>query len=204
MNAEPKPINPAVESEPTSTSDVVPMWLIALLLLALFWAALSFDRYGGWFQDRVYGPFVSIAHVEQFQPATGGGEAVFRRGKALFEANCALCHGSDGNGKPTQGPPLAGSEWVISPGVNRLIRIPRVGLAGPITVKGEPWNLNMAAMAPMSTHSPEDLAAILTYIRQSWGNKASEVTPEQVEAVDAELADHPQQYTAEELSKLPE
>ena len=50
--------------------------------------------------------------------------------------------------------------------------------------------------------SDEDLAAVLTYMRQSWGNKASEVTPEQVKAVRDELGNRSQPFTAEQLNAV--
>ena len=61
---------------------------------------------------------------------------------------------------------MAGSEWVVAKGVNRLAHIPLAGLAGPIQVAGKEWSLNMAAMGAAL---PDDsLAAVLTYIRSSW------------------------------------
>jgi hypothetical protein len=105
-------------------------------------------------------------------------------------------------GKPGQAPPFAGSEWVLAEGVNRLIRIPQVGLNGPVEVKGQPWNLSMAGMG--APYSDDDLAAVLSYIRKSWGNKASVVTAEQVKKVRAELGNRSQPYTVDELKKLPE
>jgi mono/diheme cytochrome c family protein len=114
---------------------------------------------------------------------------------------CALCHNPDGAGKPNQAPPLAGAELVLG-SANRLIHIPLAGLQGPLTVKGQQWNLAMPAMG--AALSDEDLAAVLSYMRQSWGNKASEITPEQVAKVRQELGGRTQPYTAAELEKLPE
>ncbi len=199
MNAEPnQPSRVLPETEPTFAATTVPMWLIATMLVLLFLGAWYFDTRGGWFEARVYTPFRSLADVERFQPRSGG-DAVVLRGKVLFEQNCALCHNPDGMGKPAQAPPLAGSEWVLTAGVNRLIRIPQVGLAGPIEVKGQVWNLPMAAMGVM--YSDDDLAAVLSYIRNAWGNKASLVTAEQVKKVRAELAGRSQPYTGDELKK---
>jgi mono/diheme cytochrome c family protein len=199
MNAEPnQPSRVQPETEPAFAATTVPMWLIATMLVLLFLGAWYFDARGGWFEARVYTPYRSLADVERFQPRSGG-DAVVLRGKVLFEQNCVLCHNPDGMGKPAQAPPLAGSEWVLAAGVNRLIRIPQVGLVGPIEVKGQPWNLNMAAMGVM--YSDDDLAAVLSYIRNAWGNKASIVTAEQVKKVRAELAGRSQPYTGDELKK---
>jgi mono/diheme cytochrome c family protein len=202
MNADSsQPCCPTPDAEPTAAATTVPMWLVVLTLVLLFFAAWGFDRKSGWFEPKVYGPFVSLADVERFQPPKGG-EEWRPRGKALFEANCALCHNVDGSGKPAQAPPLAGSEWVTTAGVNRLIRIPQVGLAGPIQVKGQEWNLNMAGMG--APYTDEQLADVLSYIRNSWGNQASVVTPEQVKQVRAEIGGRAQPYSADELKALPE
>lgn len=201
MNAEGKTANAAPEAEPTSALTTLPIWLLVLLLLLLFCGAVSFDRRGGWFKPQVYGPYVSVEDVERFQPRARG-VANLSRGKTVFEMACALCHGKDGMGKPGQFPPLAGSEWVTAPGANRLIRIPLVGLAGPIKVKGQDWNLAMTAMG--AALSDDDLAAALSYIRQAWGNQAPPVTPEQVKAIRAELGNRTQPMSADELLRLPE
>ncbi|MBP9902743.1 MAG: cytochrome c [Verrucomicrobiota bacterium] len=199
MNAEPSQSGRVVlETEPTATGLTVPMWLIAAMLVLLFLGAWYFDARGGWFEAKVYEPYHSVADVARFQPRSGG-DAVLLRGKVLYEQNCALCHNPDGMGKLAQAPPLAGSEWVLAAGVNRLIRIPQVGLAGPIEVKGQLWNLNMAAMGVM--YPDEDLAAVLSYIRNAWGNKASVVTAEQVKKVRTELAGRSQPYAPDELKK---
>lgn len=108
--------------------------------------------------------------------------SVMEMGKTGF-ALCAACHGADGNGVPNIAPPLAGSEWVMGP-VENLIRIQLRGLQGPITVKGKEYNLMMAAL---SFQSDEQIAAVLTYVRNSFGNKASSVIPAQVKALRGEV-----------------
>ena len=189
------------EGEPTVATTTVPMWLIVGTLVLLFLSAWYFDRRGGWFQSKVYAPYVSLANLDEFQPPKGGDDGI-RRGKILFEQNCALCHNTDGAGKPGQAPPLAGSEWVLTAGVNRLIRIPQVGLAGPVKVKGQEWNLNMAGMG--AAYSDEQLADVLSYVRNSFGNKATLVTPEQVKKVRTDLGGRAQPYSPDELMKLEE
>jgi mono/diheme cytochrome c family protein len=132
-----------------------------------------------------------------YQPPVGGPDLA--SGKAGYEKVCGLCHGNDGMGKPGQAPPFAKSEWALgSP--NRMIRIPLAGLAGPIQVAGTQFDLSMPAMG--AALPDDDLAAVLTYIRQSWGNKASAVTPEQVKAVRAEVGNRSQPWTAEQLNAI--
>lgn len=200
MNSEMNQPIQSATAEMETPRSAVPVWLVILMVLLLYWGGLYFDQHGGWFSPQVYAPYASVAEVEKFQPPASGGPPP--QGRRYYDLICALCHNPDGAGKPGQAPPLVGSEWVLAEGANRLIRIPIVGLNGPIEVKGQQMNLSMAAMG--ASLSDEDLAAVLTYIRQSWGNKASDVTPEQVKAVRADLANHPQAYMVEELKKLPD
>ena len=119
--------------------------------------------------------------------------AVMAIGKVQFIV-CAACHGQNAEGGPA-GPPLAGAEWVTGP-VSNLIRIQLRGLKGPIVVKGVEYNFP-AGMAPMAYQDDAQIAAVLTYVRNSFGNKASAVTPEQVAALRSEVGKP--QLTVDEL-----
>lgn len=110
--------------------------------------------------------------------------AVMEAGKTEY-ALCQACHGPDGNGVPGLAPPLAGSEWVMGP-VENPIRITLRGLGGPIKVKGVDYNLPAPMMA-VAHLSDAQLASVLTYVRNSWGNKASAVTADQVKAFRGEV-----------------
>jgi cytochrome c oxidase cbb3-type subunit 2 len=131
-----------------------------------------------------------------------GEDTMFARGRAVYGSLCGLCHGNDGLGKPGQAPPLAGSEWVNARGVQRLARISLAGLNGEIQVGGRDWNLSMAAMG--AALSDTDLAAVLTFIRQSWGNQAGSVTADEMQAVRATLGVRPQPMTDDQLKSMPE
>jgi mono/diheme cytochrome c family protein len=104
-------------------------------------------------------------------------------------------------GKPGQAPPLAGSEWVNAAGFHRLAQIPLDGLNGDFQVEGKDWNLNMAPMG--AALSDSDLAAVLTYIRSSWGNKGGPVTADDVKAIRAAVGGHPA-VSAAQLGSIPE
>ena len=167
------------------------------MALLLYWGAVYFDQHGAWFNSEVYQPYQTYAQLESFQPKGEGSNLA--RGKAVFDTICALCHGLDGEGKAGQAPPLAGSEWAQGdPG--HMIRIPLYGLSGSVSVKGQVYNLSMPAMG--AALSPDDLAAVLTYIRSSWGNKASPITAAQVSAIKTEVGNRSQPFSADELMKL--
>ena len=198
MSPEPQQSLPmTADAEPQAGRIPVPVWLIVLFFLLLYWGMVYFDQHSGWFDAQVYTPYRSGAELVLYQPPIGGPD--LSRGKAVYENICGLCHNNDGSGKPGQAPPLAGSEWALG-NPNHMIRIPLAGLAGPVEVKGQQWNLAMPAMG--AALPDDDLAAVLTYIRQSWGNKASAITPEQVKAVRAAVGSRTQPWTADELKAI--
>lgn len=121
--------------------------------------------------------------------------AVMATGKVQYMV-CAACHGQNGEGGPIA-PPLAGSEWVNGP-VSNLIRIQLRGLQGPITVKDKEYNFP-GGMAALAYQTDEQIAGVLTYVRNSFGNKAPAVKPEQVAALRSEVGKP--QLTAAELTK---
>jgi mono/diheme cytochrome c family protein len=199
MSAEPNQPAPATPeaAEPRAGRTPVPVWLFVLLFLLLYWGMVYFDQRSGWFNSQVYVPYRSFVEVQKCQPVTGGVDLL--RGKTIYENVCALCHNTDGMGKPNQAPPFVGSEWVAGVPA-RMIQIPLTGLSGPVPVAGKEWNLAMPAMG--AALSDDDLAAVLTYIRHTWG-KASPVTPEQVKAIRAKLGNRTQPSTATELNSVP-
>lgn len=100
-------------------------------------------------------------------------------GKQAYEANCASCHQANGQGLPGMFPPFAGAE-IPNGDPKEHIEIVLKGKSGPMTVLGKQYN---GAMPPFSQLSDEEIAAIITYERTSWGNKGSVVTADQVKAL---------------------
>jgi len=168
-------------------APTAPVWIFALTLLLLFACGVYFDRHSGWFDAQVYAPYHTSEELEAYQPKSGAA-AMFAEGKKTYGMICAACHGDDGMGKPGQAPPLANSEWVNAASFKRVEEIPQIGLTGDIHVAGQDWNLSMAPMG--AALSDSDLAAVLTYIRGSWGNKASPVAETDIKAMRAAVAGH--------------
>ena len=94
----------------------------------------------------------------------------------LYAKQCLTCHQANGGGVPGMFPPLAGNGKITGPSSD-LIRIVLFGLQGPLTVNGKDYNQLMPAQAYLSD---KQIAELLTYIRSSWGNKASSVSAEEV------------------------
>jgi len=190
--------------EPAAGQAGVPIWLILLLGLLVYWGMVYLDNHGGWFNPEVFEPFQSYEQLSLSQPYDPE-RSYAALGEAVFKESCALCHQTTGLGKEGQFPPLAGSDWLLASGPNRIGRIVLNGLTGPIRVEaaGGVVGLN-ATMAPLGgTYSDEKVAAVLTYARRQWGNKASKITPDQIKAIRTAIAAHPAPFTPDELLQIP-
>ncbi len=137
-------------------------------------------------------------------PAAGEGDEAGADPAAMMKLGqqqylmCGACHGQNGEGTAA-GPPLAGSEWVNGPAEN-LIRIQLRGLIGPIEVKGQQYDFP-GGMQPMAYQNDEQIAAVLTFVRNSFGNEGAAVSPEDVAALRGEVGKP--QLTAGELLPPP-
>lgn len=127
----------------------------------------------------------------------------FVKGREIYlrEGFCGTCHQPDGEGLSASGfPPLAGTPWVEG-SEDRLIKLVLNGLQGPIEVK----NVRYSGQVPMTPFGgmldDEEIAAVLTYVRNTFGNKASAVTPEKVAAVRQATKDKKGFYSPDELLK---
>jgi nitrite reductase (NO-forming) len=107
-------------------------------------------------------------------------EAQLERGKRIFMQTCFACHQPDGKGLPNIFPPLAGSDYLLADH-ERSIRIVTKGLTGPVTVKGQTFNNVM----PPQVLTDQQIADVLTYVTNSWGNSASAYTVDDVRRVKA-------------------
>ena len=112
------------------------------------------------------------------EPVTGPKfDQVFAQGKKIYESQCMECHGSDGKGLPPHYPPLGGNRALTMVSAVNPIRIVLNGGFAPGTA-GNPRPYGM----PPYSHQMDDyeVAAVVTYIRSSWGNKAPPVTASEV------------------------
>ncbi len=97
-------------------------------------------------------------------------------GESVFRKNCMICHMENGMGIPGLNPPLSETKWVNGE-PEQLIHIVLNGLNGPIEVKGEMYQGVMASHAHLSD---EEIAAVLTYVRSSFGNQSDPISIEEV------------------------
>ena len=161
-----------------------------------------FDRNSGWFSEQVYAPYRSFQEVEALQPVSGAPNLVQLGLQVYNKPTCVACHQANGKGLPGQFPPLVKSDWVLEPEPGRIIRAVLDGLSGPIKVEGQ--SFNGAWCLGESALTDEEIAAVLTYVRQNpdWGNNAPAVKPERVKEVREKTKGHNQPYSPEELLKI--
>jgi mono/diheme cytochrome c family protein len=100
------------------------------------------------------------------------------RGEKVYTANCQSCHMPAGEGITGVFPPLAKSDYLMND-QKRAIRSVLHGVSGEITVNSVKYNMDMPAQNALSD---EEVADVLNYIQNNWGNKAKAVTPAQVKA----------------------
>jgi mono/diheme cytochrome c family protein/glucose/arabinose dehydrogenase len=180
-------------------------------------AVAGLDKHEAEFQEAIKGKIkdsnlekwltIGAADVKEKPPAesvlTGDHLASFKRGKNLFTGNavCASCHGADGMGMPSLGPPLNESEWVTGkPDI--LLAIILNGMSGPITVNKVNYTptADMPGFALNTMISDKDLADVATYIRHEWDNTAEMVKPDQVAKMRAATASRAgKAYTAKDF-----
>jgi len=109
-------------------------------------------------------------------------DILIAEGKKTYASNCSMCHQLTGEGIPGVFPPLAKSDYMeklATDGREALVRIPHAGLSGKITVNGKEYNGAMPAIANISD---QELAEVITYVTNSWGNQAKAFSVEEVNA----------------------
>jgi mono/diheme cytochrome c family protein len=115
----------------------------------------------------------------------------FDAGKAVYTSLCSACHQEDGRGKEKMAPPLVGSELTLGP----------PGVPARILLNGKEGQVGL--MPPLGTVlNDEQIAAVLTYTRRSWGNQGTAVAPADVAETRKAAADRTRPWTDEELTKL--
>ena len=160
------------KEEPQEGFSPVPIFLMFIFAALCFWGGVYLVEHSGGYRWDAYSP--------DFNPSAGAPKpieiALFDRGAKVYRNQCAQCHQADGNGVLGVYPPLVASNWVTGhPQV--VSRILINGLNGPIVVKGSKYNGNMPAFGSSGLAlSDKDIAGVITYIRQEWGNSASDVT----------------------------
>ena len=109
---------------------------------------------------------------------------------------CAACHGVDGKGVPGIFPPLDGAAWAVGD-PERMTKIVLHGLMGELEVKGQKYNNVMAPLG--ATLDDQQIADVLSFVRQNWSNDASSVSVQQVSKVRKKTTARKMMYQPAEL-----
>ncbi len=176
--------------EPRDGHEPAPAWLIFFFMAVLGWCGWYLGTYDGHFRANVYiedvgrgaAPAAAGAAVEAVDPMV--------LGKRIYN-NCMACHQKDGQGVAGTYPPLAGSEILLGPPAVPAAIVLH-GLEGPITVEGVQYN---NAMPAWGHFSDDQIAAVLTFARSSFGNQGEPVAGTLVTAVREATASRTQPWT---------
>lgn len=141
--------------------------------------------YSGELMDNIYlpeGPGIqsmpTTGEIKESEIPAKSFEEQMKFGKLVYGQTCIACHQSEGQGIPNAFPPLAKSDY-LNADVNRAIDIVLHGKSGEITVNGVKYNSIMTKQLI----SEEEVANVLTYVYNSWGNNKTVVTTEMVKKV---------------------
>jgi len=176
---------------PPEGMEAPPMWLWMVIFGVMLFSTFYLGSYTGDFSPDPW--------LQSSKPvATTGAapEEVTVDGAQIYSSRCANCHQANGEGVGGAFPPLNQTEWVTD-AEGPIIRILLHGLVGEIEVRGNVYNGNMPAWGRQL--SDAEIAAVITHVRQSWDNDASEITAEEVAAVRDATAGRATPWTADEL-----
>lgn len=111
--------------------------------------------------------------------AQDGLKTSIERGKKVYENTCLACHQINGGGVPGMNPPLKKTKWVLGD-KKTLIGMVLKGLDKEIEVNGETYSNTMPSFAMLSD---KEIADVLTYVRNNFGNKASQIREADVKKI---------------------
>jgi mono/diheme cytochrome c family protein len=209
------------QAEPRDGFEPVPFWVAVVCGGLLAWGGYYIGSYTADFRADVY----DRADLKDVAPPATAGpdpnpktrDELKSIGEQKYIALCVGCHGTDGKGlkeQPGKYPPLAASEWVVGDKATpaRLSRILLYGLKDPLVVQGKTYNDLMPARG--AELRDYQIAGLITYIRNSFGNEGDKdnakpaVTADEVKAARAKegtrKANGTAPYTADELMKVTE
>jgi mono/diheme cytochrome c family protein len=187
--------------DPVEGREPVPWWVWGAVVVAIFWGGFYLGRFGGTFGAETHVALQGREPVTAQRAAaarTAAASSPVEAGRRVYENACQTCHQANGRGVSGIFPPVVGSRWVTGDPAT-LVRIVLGGLRGPIEVAGETYNGAMPAWA--NQLSDDEIAAVLTYIRQWEANSAGPVEPSLVADLRPESEERAGPWTVEALEE---
>ena len=161
------------EQLPEEGNERGPWWMYAIIIATLAFGFFYMGRYLGEISDQPHVLFTTPAPTDVAPEEVD----LMAQGRRVYTRLCQSCHQQDGAGVPGAFPPLGGSDWVAGD-PERPVYIVLHGFRGEIVRQGVTYNAMMPGFGRLL--SDEDVASVVTYIRNSFGNEAPEVTPDEV------------------------
>jgi mono/diheme cytochrome c family protein len=186
--------------EPTEGFSPIPIVILFVFSALIFIGGIYMGTMSGQFSPLAFDVTRDYTVAVAAEP-----QAVdpMKLGARLYGQSCLACHQAEGQGVPNAFPPLANSPYVTG-NPERLIKIVSHGLTGPIEVLGQNYNSIMPAqIGPASAlrTDPERVAAVLTYVRASFGNSAEPISAEQVQQVWNQIGPRSAPWTVGDLGE---
>ena len=160
------------------------MKLLRLIAFVLLSACASSGEEEGKTADTQDAPADPPVETKAEEETAVAMTPVMEQGKSVYSQYCLACHQANGKGVPGAFPTLAQTKWTEGD-AEMLVPVIINGMQGAIEVKGESYN---SVMPQHGFLSDEDIAAVLTYVRQSFGNDAGEITTDKVAKIRSEVA----------------
>ncbi len=164
----PSPAELREEADPTERIKPIPL-AVVVVTLAMVLTGVAYIITSDAPGPSVLGDRRTLADLAGPVRTAGAAD-----GKQVYTANCVACHQAGGTGLPGVFPPLDGSEWAVGD-ARVLANILLHGINGEITVKGATYKGSMPAFKQLGD---EELAAVATYVRSTWSNKAEPLKAE--------------------------
>ncbi|MDR6565161.1 Cytochrome c, mono-and diheme variants [Chitinophaga ginsengisegetis] len=125
--------------------------------------------------------FSAVLSFLSAQTKKPGANPAMARGKKVYEQYCLTCHQVDGSGVPHLNPPLIKTTFVLGDKPT-LVQVILKGMQSSVPIDDEYYSNNMP---PHNFLKDQEIADVLTYVRNNFGNKASAVTAAEVKAIRA-------------------
>lgn len=191
--------------DPLESDRPWPLYVWIFVMLMVSWATTYFALYSGDGSIQGGDQRVLVTEKSELTVKKEVSSAVdikisledqLSGGKKVYSSICMACHQANGQGLSGAFPPLAKSPWVLGR-PERIVKLILHGLAGEIEILGQKYNGVMPAHKDQ--FNDQEIANVVTYIRKSWGNDATEISSEFVSKIRDEHKDKNDAWKAEEL-----
>lgn len=186
------------QEEPTEGFSPLPIFMLFIFGTLVFWGGIYIAQYSGGFDPLIYNEHLRPVNKTELAIPVGPFDYV-AHGRKIYNRDCIACHQATGLGIPGVFPPLAGSSWVTGD-VSISSNIVMSGLMGAIQVGDTVYN---SVMPPLGSQlSDRDIAGVLSFVRQEWGNSAANVSEDLVTEIRTKQGSRTDLWTIDELLSL--